>query len=120
MFCLDGVDLHWGSQGPFSVAYVLGGAGLFCWMRGGTRLPARRKVPVRSPCAALHRDASGRIVLGDIITGLDGKPVKLQKELFEILDECSVGQRVEVLVNRQGTTKKLEVVLAEREVSAVS
>ena len=37
-----------------------------------------------------YRDASGRLVLGDIITGLNGKPIKLQKDLFGILDDCKV------------------------------
>lgn len=39
------------------------------------------------------RDASGRLVLGDIITGLNGKPIKLQKDLFGILDDCKVPGR---------------------------
>jgi hypothetical protein len=32
-------------------------------------------------------------VLGDIITGLNGKPIKLQKDLFGILDDCKVPAR---------------------------
>lgn len=36
------------------------------------------------------RDASGRLVLGDIILALNNKPVKLQKDLFAILDDCKV------------------------------
>lgn len=36
------------------------------------------------------RDDQGRVVLGDIIIGFNGQPVKLQKDLFEKLDDCEV------------------------------
>ncbi len=39
---------------------------------------------------AICRDDRGRLVLGDIITGFNGKPVKLQKDLFALLDDCKV------------------------------
>ena len=41
---------------------------------------------------ALHgcRNKNGQLVLGDIITGIDSRPVKSQKDLFNILDDCKV------------------------------
>jgi S1-C subfamily serine protease len=61
-----------------------------------------------------YRDASGRLVLGDIITGLNGKPIKLQKDLFGILDDCKVGQEVELTVKRGQRTETIRVKLAEQ------
>ena len=33
-------------------------------------------------------------MLGDVIVGLNGKTVKSEKDLFDILDNCKVGQTV--------------------------
>ncbi|GAB4823866.1 hypothetical protein N2152v2_010912 [Parachlorella kessleri] len=61
------------------------------------------------------RDDFGRLVLGDVIVGLKGRTVKSEKDLFDILDGCKVGETVEVEVLRGGKTKKtLSVTLAER------
>ena len=43
------------------------------------------------------------------------KPVKTQKDLFEALDGCSVGQRISVEINRRGELLTVDVVLAERD-----
>jgi S1-C subfamily serine protease len=36
------------------------------------------------------RDDYGRLVLGDVIVGLNGRPVKSEKDFFDILDSCKV------------------------------
>ena len=41
-------------------------------------------------CGLRCRNQNGQLVLGDIITGIDGRPVKSQKDLFNILDDCKV------------------------------
>jgi S1-C subfamily serine protease len=62
-----------------------------------------------------YRDDSGRLVLGDIITGFNGKPVKLQKDLFALLDDCKVGQEVDVTVKRGQRTETIRLRLADQE-----
>lgn len=46
------------------------------------------------------RDNYGRLILGDIITAIDGLPVRTGSDLYKILDKCEVGQTVEVQVLR--------------------
>ena len=66
---------------------------------------------------ACNRDESGRVVLGDVITGMDGKPIKLQRELFEILDEKRPGDMAEVAVLRDGTERQFRVTLGGRDIA---
>jgi S1-C subfamily serine protease len=77
------------------------------------------EVPSGSPAAkagikGTYRDASGRLVLGDVITGINGKPVKLQKDLFGILDDLNPNDRIQVEVLRDGQPRQLTVTLGER------
>lgn len=55
---------------------------------------------------------TGRIVLGDVIIGVDGEPVKGQKDLFKALDDKRVGDRIVIVVRRDGKEQQVEVVLA--------
>lgn len=79
-------------------------------------------VPAGTPAATAgirgtSRDDRGRLVLGDIITSLDGKEVKTQKDLFEALDERRPGDRVRVGVTRDGRRGvEVDVVLGGREI----
>lgn len=62
-------------------------------------------VPPGTPAAAAgirgtSRDERGQMVLGDIITSLDGKEVKSQRDLFGALDERRPGDKVRVGVTR--------------------
>jgi S1-C subfamily serine protease len=50
-------------------------------------------------------------VLGDVITAVDGKPVKKAKELFLILEQYKVGDTVTVKVSRQGDELEVPVTL---------
>ena len=66
----------------------------------GTVLKYMRRCPMgdgsclTAACAyASCRNQSGQLVLGDIITGIDGRAVKSQKDLFEILDDCKASKR---------------------------
>ena len=47
------------------------------------------------------RDELGRVVLGDVITAIDGKEIKLQRDLFEILDERRPGDKIKLEVLRK-------------------
>lgn len=40
------------------------------------------------------RDSYGRLVLGDIITSVNGKKVSNGTDLYRILDQCKVGEKV--------------------------
>lgn len=63
------------------------------------------------------RDSAGRLVLGDIIVGLDNKPVKQQRELFEALDEKRPGDTVQVELLRDGQKVTVTVELGGRELA---
>lgn len=40
------------------------------------------------------RDSYGRLILGDIITSVNGKKVSNGSDLYRILDQCEVGEKV--------------------------
>ena len=63
------------------------------------------------------RDELGRVVLGDVITAIDGKEIKLQRDLFEILDERRPGDKIKLEVLRNGQTMAFEVELGGRQLS---
>ena len=73
-----------------------------------------------SPAAAaglqgISRDALGRLVIGDVVVGVNGAPVRREGDLFGALDRCKVGQEIEVQVLRRGKeARSVKVVLAER------
>lgn len=79
------------------------------------------EVPSGSPAAAagmigISRDSYGRLVLGDIIVAIDGKTVKNQGDLFDILDGLKVGQTIRIDSLKAGTDKKsYQVVLKEKD-----
>ncbi|EHA8590557.1 protease Do-like 1, chloroplastic [Cocos nucifera] len=57
------------------------------------------------------RDAYGRLILGDIITSMNGKKVANGSDLYRILDQCKVGDTVTVEVLRGDHKEKFSVVL---------
>lgn len=63
----------------------------------------------------LEQDANGEIVLGDIITGIDGEKVSDGDDLFRILDKRQFGDTVQVEVFRGGRRVNVPVrLLADR------
>jgi len=50
---------------------------------------------------------TGALVLGDVIVGLEGNPVKNSLDLYRILDGLEVGSEVTITLLRRG--KRLEV-----------
>ncbi|KAI3970505.1 hypothetical protein MKX01_024152 [Papaver californicum] len=60
---------------------------------------------------ATKRDSYGRLILGDIITSLNGKKVSNGSDLYRILDQCNVGDEVTVEVLRGDLKEKIPVVL---------
>ncbi|KAM3286687.1 protease Do-like 1, chloroplastic [Capsicum chacoense] len=57
------------------------------------------------------RDSYGRLILGDIITSINGKKVTNGTDLYRILDQCKVGEKVIVEVLRGDQKEKIPVVL---------
>ncbi|KAI3474887.1 hypothetical protein Pfo_030198, partial [Paulownia fortunei] len=58
-----------------------------------------------------RRDAYGRLILGDIITSVNGKKVSNGSDLYRILDQCKVGDKVIVEVLRGDHLEKIPVTL---------
>lgn len=53
-------------------------------------------------------------MLGDILTGINGKAIKLQKDLFAALDDLKPGDKVELDIVREGKQDQVSVTLGER------
>jgi len=58
-----------------------------------------------------RRDDHGRIVIGDLITALNGRSVRNSNDLFRILDELQVKQEVSLTVRRGEKSLTVKVVL---------
>jgi S1-C subfamily serine protease len=57
------------------------------------------------------RDADGQLVLGDVITAVEGKPVTRTRELFELLGKHKTGDTVTIDVQRDGEALQIKVTL---------
>lgn len=66
---------------------------------------------------ATHRDAWGRVVLGDIIVALNGHAVANYDALYNLLSEIKVGDKVTVSVQRG--TKQIDVAMKTIDIAAV-
>jgi S1-C subfamily serine protease len=74
------------------------------------------KVPSRSAAAAaglsgVQVTEDGRIIPGDIITAIEGKPVDSVSKLVARLDDFKVGQSIRLTVNRKGKNVEVAVTL---------
>ena len=56
--------------------------------------------------------SSGGVELGDVITAIDGKPVKKVNDLFSLLETKKIGDVVQVEILRDGKKQTVEVTLA--------
>ncbi|ESR59737.1 hypothetical protein CICLE_v100152141mg, partial [Citrus x clementina] len=68
-------------------------------------------IPVDTGLLSTKRDAYGRLILGDIITSVNGKKVSNGSDLYRILDQCKVGDEVIVEVLRGDQKEKIPVKL---------
>ncbi len=57
------------------------------------------------------RDARGGIVLGDLIIGAEGKPVRSSNDLFRILDNHNVGDALDLTIVRDDRKVEVQVML---------
>jgi S1-C subfamily serine protease len=58
-----------------------------------------------------RRESSGRVILGDVITAIDGKKVESPNELFLTLENYKVGDAVVLALLRDGKTIQAKVTL---------
>jgi S1-C subfamily serine protease len=64
--------------------------------------------------AGLHptvQDAGQRIILGDLIVAVDGKPIRNSNDLYRVLDNHEIGDTVKVTVRREDRKGDVEVTL---------
>ncbi|EFJ46216.1 trypsin family, partial [Volvox carteri f. nagariensis] len=57
------------------------------------------------------RDEYGRLVLGDIITAVNGIKIKSSSDLYRVLDKCQVGDTLHITVLRENSTFEVDVTL---------
>ncbi len=62
-----------------------------------------------------YRNQSGRIVLGDIITALNGNPIASFNDLFLELEKYKPGDVISLLIERDEKERKVKLELAESE-----
>lgn len=79
-----------------------------------------RSVNPDSPAAragleGLSTSRSGRLLLGDIITAVDGKPVRTLDDLLHAFEDAGVGARVTLTVERDGRRRQVAVPLVALE-----
>jgi S1-C subfamily serine protease len=59
----------------------------------------------------LTRDRLGRLVFQDIIKEIDGKKVNSYDDLYNLLDDYKIGDRITLTVERNDQTRKVELTL---------
>ncbi|RFT15086.1 MAG: HtrA protease/chaperone protein [Candidatus Saccharicenans subterraneus] len=59
----------------------------------------------------LTRSRMGRLVIQDIIKEIDGKKIRSYDDLYNLLDDYKIGDRVTLTVERDGKTRKVELTL---------
>ncbi len=59
-----------------------------------------------------RRDGQGRLILGDLIVGIDQDPIRNSEDLFLLMEEKTVGDRVQVEVERKGSRRRVAVILS--------
>lgn len=61
---------------------------------------------------AISQDRAGRWVPGDIITAINGIKIEDYNDLVLALEKYQVGQKVKLSVERDGSQRTVEIVLA--------
>jgi S1-C subfamily serine protease len=66
----------------------------------------------RSGMQGVAQNRRGELVLGDIITAIDGVTVQSQDDFFNVVEQHKPGDKVTVVTDRQGERKEFEIMLA--------
>ncbi len=70
---------------------------------------ARRGAAALAGLRPTRRDRYGRILLGDLIVAVDGRPVRDSQDLYKSIEDRQVGQSVTLTVQRDGAAKEFRV-----------
>ncbi|MEZ4359809.1 MAG: trypsin-like peptidase domain-containing protein [Kofleriaceae bacterium] len=97
------------------------GLGINIWINGAQRgingVVIRGVVPggpaERAGLVGFGRTPDGRVVLGDVIVGGDGREFRDQSDLYKLLDEHRVGDTVEFVVMRDGQRRTVKITLID-------
>ncbi|MCR4396883.1 MAG: trypsin-like peptidase domain-containing protein [Candidatus Saccharicenans sp.] len=65
----------------------------------------------RKGLRGLTRSRMGRLVVQDVIKEIDGKKIRSYDDLYNLLDDYKIGDRVTLTVERDGKTRKVELTL---------
>ena len=65
------------------------------------------------------RDDDGRLILGDVITAVNGVPVRKAKDLFKQIDGVKVGESVKLTLTRSDSVETVTVTADARDASMV-
>ncbi len=77
----------------------------------GVRVVVERSAADRAGLRGASRTRTGRLVLPDVIVGIDGKKIKSSIDLFRALDRYKIGDEVEIAFVREGKEQTLRVKL---------
>ncbi|OGR57824.1 MAG: 2-alkenal reductase [Elusimicrobia bacterium GWA2_69_24] len=69
----------------------------------------RRSAAEQARLRGTRRDVLGRLVLGDVITALNGKPVASTDDMFRLLEEAEVGDEVVLTLQRDGRAETVRL-----------
>ena len=72
---------------------------------------ARGSAAARAGMQPTRRNAEGRVILGDIITAIDGKKIESPNDMFLVMEKYKVGDAVNVTSLRDGRTVQTKVTL---------
>jgi 2-alkenal reductase len=82
-----------------------------------TRLDVEGVIIVRtvpgSPAAPAGRVDTARGVLGDVIVGVDGKPIHQLSDLSEELEQAGIGKTVQIEINRDDSKMTVSLQVAD-------
>jgi len=68
----------------------------------------------RAGLRGIRQDYYGRLILGDVITGINNIRVKNYDDLYNALDRFKIGDRVKLRILRKNKIKTIEIVLVAR------
>ena len=65
----------------------------------------------RAGLAGIRESRSGRVILGDTIVEVDGKPIRSNEDLAQALEDAGVGARIRMTLERDGEKRSVSVTL---------
>ncbi len=72
---------------------------------------APRSAAAKAGLKGTQSDEEGEVILGDLITAIDGKKIASNDDLFKAMDRFKVGDTIQVTCTRGGKERKVEVKL---------